>query len=140
MRHPEDLPYWTTCEDTRIPLPDGTELYARIWRPIGAGRFPALLEYLPYRLSDWTAPRDAQRHPWYAGARLRLGPGGRARPRQLRAACSATSTTPTELADGVEVVDWLAAQPWCSGPGRHVRHLLGRLQQPADRRARPRSR
>ncbi|MBK0296803.1 hypothetical protein IAE22_33365, partial [Bacillus sp. S34] len=25
-----------------------------------------LLEYLPYRLDDWTAPRDSERHPWYA--------------------------------------------------------------------------
>ena len=30
-------------------------------------------------------------------------------------ACPATSTPPTELADGVDVVNWLAAQPWCSG-------------------------
>ncbi|MGC5411101.1 CocE/NonD family hydrolase, partial [Streptomyces sp. DT225] len=61
------FPYETTREDLYIPLPDGTQLYARIWRPVTDEPVPALLEYLPYRLSDWTAPRDWQRHPWYAG-------------------------------------------------------------------------
>jgi len=114
VRHREDLPYRTTCADTRIPLPDGTELYARIWRPVGTGRFPALLEYLPYRLSDWTAPRDAQRHPWYAGhgyASVRVDVRGHGNSGGL----PGDEYDATELADGVAVVDWLAAQPWCSG-------------------------
>ncbi len=50
-----------------IPLADGTRLYAWIWRPDDEAKVPALLEYLPYRLGDWTAPRDAERHPWHAG-------------------------------------------------------------------------
>ena len=47
-----------------------------------------------------------------------------------------------ELDDGVEVMRWIAAQPWCDGRSRHDRDLLGRLQRPADRRpaARRRSR
>ena len=28
-----EFPYETEREDVRIPLPDGTLLYARIWRP-----------------------------------------------------------------------------------------------------------
>ncbi len=28
--------------------------------------FPSVLEYLPYRKSDWTAARDRLRHPWLA--------------------------------------------------------------------------
>ena len=27
---------------------------------------PCLLEYLPYRKSDWTSPSDHLRHPWLA--------------------------------------------------------------------------
>lgn len=77
------FPYETTHEDVRIPLPDGTRLYARIWRPVTDEPVPALLEYLPYRLSDWTAPRDWQRH-LVRGPRLCLRPGGRARTRQQR--------------------------------------------------------
>ena len=29
-------------------------------------KFPAVLEYLPYRKADWTAERDHRRHPWLA--------------------------------------------------------------------------
>lgn len=28
------FPYETTREDVRVPLPDGTTLFARIWRPV----------------------------------------------------------------------------------------------------------
>ncbi|MEU6311346.1 CocE/NonD family hydrolase [Streptomyces sp. NPDC047014] len=108
------FPYETTHEDVRIPLPDGVELYARIWRPVTDEPVPALLEYLPDRLTDSTAPRDRQRHPWYAGhgyASVRVDarghgcsggrPGG---PGEAR-----------EAADAVAVVEWLAGRPWCTG-------------------------
>ncbi|MEU4489817.1 CocE/NonD family hydrolase [Streptomyces purpurascens] len=104
-------------EDVWIPTRDGrTRLHARVWRPADAESdpVPALLEYLPYRKSDWTAPRDAQRHPWYAGhgyASVRVDVRGH----------GDSEGTPgdeydaQELADGVDVVNWLAAQPWCTG-------------------------
>ncbi|WP_030620075.1 CocE/NonD family hydrolase [Streptomyces sclerotialus] len=109
-----DLPHRTFQEDVRIPLPDGTQLYARIWRPYGTEPVPALLEYLPYRLSDWTAPRDAQRHPYYAGhgyASVRVDVRGHGNSEGL----PTDEYSETELADGVAVIEWLASQPWCSG-------------------------
>ncbi|KKD05193.1 CocE/NonD family hydrolase [Streptomyces sp. WM6386] len=108
------FPFDTTHEDLRIPLPDGTQLYARVWRPLTDEPVPALLEYLPYRLSDWTAPRDFQRHPWYAGhgyASVRVDIRGHGNSEGM----PTDEYSATELADGVEVVNWLAAQPWCSG-------------------------
>ncbi|MEU0628766.1 CocE/NonD family hydrolase [Streptomyces sp. NPDC005989] len=108
------FPYDTTHEDVRIPLPDGTLLYARIWRPVTDEPVPALLEYLPYRLSDWTAPRDWQRHPWYAGhgyASIRVDVRGHGNSEGL----PGDEYDATELADGVAVIHWLARQPWCSG-------------------------
>ncbi|MFC9752808.1 CocE/NonD family hydrolase [Streptomyces sp. NPDC056921] len=108
------FPYNTTHEDVRIPLPDGTLLYARIWRPVTDEPVPALLEYLPYRLSDWTAPRDWQRHPWYAGhgyASVRVDVRGHGNSEGL----PGDEYDATELADGVAVIHWLARQPWCSG-------------------------
>lgn len=77
------FPYETTHDDVRIPLPDGTLLYARVWRPLTPEPVPAILEYLPYRLTDWTAPRDWQRH-LVRGPRLRLRARRRARARQQR--------------------------------------------------------
>lgn len=109
-----EFPYETTHEDIRIPLPDGTRLYARIWRPVTDEPVPALLEYLPYRLSDWTAPRDAQRHPWYAGhgyASVRVDVRGHGNSEGL----PGDEYDATELADGVAVIHWLAQQEWCSG-------------------------
>jgi hypothetical protein len=52
-----------------IPLADGTRLAARIWLPEDAEErpVPALLEYIPYRKNEWTAIRDATRHPYFAG-------------------------------------------------------------------------
>ncbi|GGV92761.1 peptidase S15 [Streptomyces gelaticus] len=108
------FPYETTREDVRIPLPDGTRLYARIWRPVTDEPVPALLEYLPYRLSDWTAPRDWQRHPWYAGhgyASVRVDVRGHGNSEGL----PGDEYHATELADGVAVIHWLAQQEWCSG-------------------------
>lgn len=75
---------------------------------------PALLEYLPYRLSDWTAPRDWQRHPWYAGhgyASVRVDVRGHGNSEGV----PGDEYDATELADGVAVIHWLAEQEWCSG-------------------------
>ncbi|MEV8568612.1 CocE/NonD family hydrolase [Streptomyces sp. NPDC051322] len=114
LRLRTDFPYETRREDVWIPLTDGTQLYARIWRPIAEEPVPALLEYLPYRLSDWTAPQDWQRHPWYAGhgyASVRVDVRGHGNSTGL----AGDEYDAQELADGVAVVEWLAEQPWCTG-------------------------
>jgi len=43
--------------DVRIPLADGSELSARIWRPSSPEPVPAIVEYIPYRQRDLTAVR-----------------------------------------------------------------------------------
>lgn len=114
MRIRTDFPYETTRVDGRIPLPDGTLLYVRIWRPVTDEPVPALLEYLPHRLTDRTAPRDWQRHPWYAGygyASVRVDVRGHGNSEGL----PGDAYDARELSDGVAVVEWLATQPWCDG-------------------------
>ncbi|MGW7645329.1 CocE/NonD family hydrolase [Streptomyces bobili] len=125
MRIRSSFPYETTHDDLRIRLPDGTLLYARVWRPLTDEPVPALLEYAPDRLSDRTAARDRQRHPWYAGhgyASVRVDARGHgdsegppedaARPPTEPAGRAAAEGA---AADGAAVVAWLAAQPWCDG-------------------------
>ena len=56
-------------EHTWIKMPDGCQLATRIWLPDDAERdpVPAILEYIPYRKNDATAPRDAPIHAYFAG-------------------------------------------------------------------------
>jgi putative CocE/NonD family hydrolase len=103
-------------ENTFIPLADGTRLAARIWLPVEAETrpFPALLEYIPYRKNDGTAIRDAIRHPYLAGhgyACVRA---------DLRGAGESDGILYDEYLkqehdDCLEVMAWIADQPWCDG-------------------------
>lgn len=99
-----------------IKLADGTRLAARLWLPLDAelDPVPALLEYLPYRKRDGTVVRDALTHPYLAGhgyACVRVDMRGNGDSDGLMA----DEYTKQELSDGVEVIAWLARQPWCSG-------------------------
>jgi hypothetical protein len=70
LRAVTSLPYEITEEDhVRIPMSDGTVLSARIRRPVSSDTdpVPAILEHIPYRKRDLTAPRDSIHHPYLAG-------------------------------------------------------------------------
>lgn len=101
-------------ENAWITLSDGTRLAARIWMPDGAGPFPAVLEYLPYRKRNGTAPRDESTYPVFAEAGIA---GVRV---DIRGSGESDGVidgeyTPRELADGCEVIAWIAAQDWSNG-------------------------
>ncbi|WP_342212184.1 CocE/NonD family hydrolase [Frigoribacterium sp. CFBP 8751] len=107
-------PLEVQVRDEWVPMPDGTRLHARIWAPVVDEPVPVLLEYLPYRLDDWTAPRDSERHPWYAAhgyASVRV---------DIRGTGSSDGLfddeySVQELDDGIALIEWLAAQPWSTG-------------------------
>ena len=99
-----------------ITLTDGTKLAARIWLPEDAESepVPAILEYLPYRKRDGTTRRDESTYPvfaaaGYAGVRVDIRGTGESD------GVIDDEYSPRELADAVEVIAWIAAQPWCSG-------------------------
>jgi hypothetical protein len=103
-------------EHTLIPLRDGTQLAARIWLPVDAAEnpVPAILEYLPYRKRSGTYDRDALTHPYLAGhgyAAVRVDIRGSGESDGLLA----DEYAQQEQDDALEVIEWLAAQPWCSG-------------------------
>ena len=103
-------------ENTWIPLSDGTRLAARIWLPLDAEQnpVPAILEYLPYRKDDGTVIRDAIRHPYFAGhgyASLRVDMRGSGDSDGILY----DEYLPQEQDDALEVLKWIAAQPWCTG-------------------------
>jgi putative CocE/NonD family hydrolase len=103
-------------EHTLIPLRDGTNLAARIWLPMDSMRnpVPAILEYLPYRKRTGTYERDALMHPYFAGhgyAAVRVDIRGSGESDGLLS----DEYAQQEQDDALEVIAWLAAQPWCSG-------------------------
>lgn len=103
-------------ENMWIPMPDGIRLAARIWLPEDAESdpVPAILEYLPYRKRDGTVERDALTHPYFAGhgyAGVRVDMRGSGDSEGL---CRGEYLK-QEQDDCLAVIEWLAAQPWCSG-------------------------
>jgi len=101
--------------DEWITLSDGCRLSARIWMPEDAvDSVPAILEYIPYRKDDATAARDAAMHPYFAGrgyAAIRVDMRGSGDSDGILR----DEYLPLEQQDGLEVIRWLAAQPWCTG-------------------------
>ncbi|SFR78121.1 hypothetical protein SAMN05216203_3003 [Marinobacter daqiaonensis] len=97
-----------------IPMPDGTRLAARIWRPKNGKPVPAILEYIPYRKRFGSAPRDEMMHPYVAGhgyACVRVDIRGSGESEGLLE----DEYLQQELDDGCEILRWLAEQPWCTG-------------------------
>jgi len=99
-----------------IHLRDGTRIAARLWLPDDADRtpVPVILEYLPYRKGDGTAIEDATRHRYFAGhgfAAIRIDMRGSGDSEGLLG----DEYSAAELDDAVELIAWLAAQPWCNG-------------------------
>jgi putative CocE/NonD family hydrolase len=103
-------------EHVWIPMPDGSRLAGRIWRPLGsdAEPVPAILEYIPYRKRDLTSVRDSIAHPYLAGhgfACVRV---------DIRGSGESDGVLVDEYLEGEQrdaedVLAWLAEQPWCDG-------------------------
>ncbi len=99
-----------------IPLSDGTVLSARMWIADNAAEspVPAVVEYVPFRYRDFSAPRDSLIHPWFAGhgyASIRWEPRGS----QESSGAPMDEYIKQEQDDALEALEWIASQPWCSG-------------------------
>ena len=116
MRIVSEFPRDVIEEETWLTLSDGCRLGIRIWRPKDAEEnpVPAILEYLPYRKRDLTAERDVQTHAYmaghgYAGVRVDIRGSGESD------GVLEDEYTQEELDDGMEILRWIATQPWCTG-------------------------
>lgn len=105
----------TKLDPVWIPMPDGVKLAATIWLPAGTedDPVPAVLEFIPYRRRDFTVMGDGH-HTYMAGhgfAAVRCDTRGNGDSEGL----FDDEYSKQELDDGYHVLEWLAAQPWCSG-------------------------
>ena len=99
--------------DVEVPMRDGTILRADVYRPLGDGPFPALLQRTPY---DKSSPIDLAGGPderRATAAGYVDGAPGLARPISLRRRRSCRSSTRRTTA--TTRVEWVAAQAWCDG-------------------------
>jgi predicted acyl esterase len=115
---PSPPTYGVRMEQVWIPMKDGIRLAATLYIPDGAKsaeKFPALLEYLPYRKDDGTAAGDYPKHTYFAHrgyVSVRV---------DIRGFGASEGVPPEreyseqEQQDGEEVIVWLAHQPWSNG-------------------------
>jgi putative CocE/NonD family hydrolase len=121
--HPSPPPTYAGIKkvQTWIPMKDGVRLAVNLFMPDGPAdvkadeKFPAILEYLPYRKDDWSLQRDVELHSYfvrrgYVSARV-----------DIRGTGASEGNPPDreysdeEQQDGLEVIDWLSRQPWSNG-------------------------
>lgn len=94
---------------------DGVELSVTLYLPLGASApVPAILNIDPYRKDDWSSGWDLSLGAYlvehgYAYARLDVRGTGSS------GGIAFDEYTGAETNDGHDTVEWLAAQPWCSG-------------------------
>jgi putative CocE/NonD family hydrolase len=106
----------TVEEHLWIAMSDGCRLGARLWLPEAAHQnpVPAILEYIPYRKRDGTRGRDEPMHGYYAQngyAAVRVDMRGSGE----SDGHLADEYLELEQDDALEVIAWIAAQPWCNG-------------------------
>lgn len=115
---PSPPQYGVTLKRAGIRMPDGVTLAVTLYMPKGAlpgARFPALLNYLPYRKDDDEAQEQYGLFSYFArrgfvGAAVDIrgfgDSGGKPPDREYSA---------QEQADGEQIIAWLARQPWSNG-------------------------
>ncbi|HEX5207827.1 MAG TPA: CocE/NonD family hydrolase [Steroidobacteraceae bacterium] len=110
--------YGFTLERATIPMRDGVTLAVTLYMPKGGPhgvRFPALLNYLPYRKDDDEIEEQYGLFSYFA----RRGFVGAAV--DIRGFGASGGTPPNreysaqEQADGEQVIAWVAHQPWSNG-------------------------
>lgn len=95
-------------KDEKLPMRDGVELKADIFRPKSDQKFPAILQHGPYGKTGMASRAKKFAAFGYVvvnvDARGRFESGGDWDP-----------FSPKHKTDGYDLVEWIASQEWCSG-------------------------
>jgi uncharacterized protein len=93
----------------RVPMRDGVELSADVWRPDGEEPHPAVVCRTPYNKNSDRAHKRATRFAENGYAFAWLDVRGRGD------SDGAFVPYRNDGRDGYDAIEWLAAQPWCTG-------------------------
>ncbi|HXW93730.1 MAG TPA: CocE/NonD family hydrolase [Terriglobales bacterium] len=115
---PSPAAYGVHMENTWIPMKDGVRLSVTLYLPDGqkpGERFPAILEYHPYRKDDASAARDYGIYTYFARrgyvcARVDIRGFGTS-----EGAPTDREYSAQEQDDAFEIIRWLAQQAWSNG-------------------------
>ena len=115
---PPPATYGVRMENAWIPMKDAVRLSATLYMPDGAKpgeKFPAILEYQPYRKDDAMAGRDYGIYTYftrrgYVCARVDIRGFGTS-----EGIPTDREYSEQEQADGLQVISWLARQLWSNG-------------------------
>ncbi|XP_044162726.1 putative serine esterase Mb1866c isoform X1 [Acropora millepora] len=99
-----------------ITVRDGIKLAAKLWLPDAdkSEKFPAILEFLPYRRVDCTAQRDEKSHSYfccygYVCVRVDMRGSGDSEGYYY------DEYEGQEQEDCCDVINWISRQEWCNG-------------------------
>lgn len=96
---------------TIVPMRDGAGLDTYVWLPRGDGPYPAILIRTPYNRKVTQVNEPPLLRYIAAGYALTM--------QQIRGVGASEGsfgfTAPHERDDGYDAVEWVAAQPWCTG-------------------------
>jgi putative CocE/NonD family hydrolase len=114
---PSTPKYEIEMKEAWIQMPDGIRLAANLYMPSAGGsgeRFPVLLEYLPYRKSEYKG-YDYPHYSYfvqrgYVVAKVDIRGTGNSEGRLI-----SYEYTDQEQEDGEVVIDWLSKQEWSNG-------------------------
>ncbi len=115
---PSPPAYNIRMENGWIPMKDGVRLAVTLYMPEGGKtgkKFPAVLEYHPYRKDDGTAQRDYELYSYfvrrgYVCARVDIRGFGTS-----EGVPTGREYSEQEQLDGLQIISWLAHQPWSNG-------------------------
>ena len=102
--------------DVRVPMSDGVTLAGNLYLPDADGPFPAILTYIPYLKDGFGGLGGMDGYQRQFASR-----GYAVMQLDFRGVGSSDGTNPypfdpRERIDAHEAVEWIANQPWCSGP------------------------
>jgi putative CocE/NonD family hydrolase len=94
--------------DVKVPMRDGVQLAANVYRPKGEGRFPVILMRSPYGKAgqDWD---EAKRYTAAGYAMVVQDCRGRGK------SGGVWDPFRYDAEDGVDTQAWVISQPWCNG-------------------------